>query len=84
MPPFLHFLSLEAVYILTFDLEQDLCQVAEKVIFDTDSHEWVNAEADMTNLDYIIQWISMIYHRSRMKSANEDLKNIIIVGRDLE
>ena len=67
MPAFFHFLSNEAVYILTFDLHQDLHELAPKAIFDTKINEWINTTDDctMTNLDLILNWINMIYHQSR-------------------
>lgn len=74
MPAFFHFLSNEAVYILTFDLSQDLHQLAPKDMFDNKLMEWVDDNPNtlpntdnnsMTNLDYLLNWINMIYHQSR-------------------
>ena len=82
VPAFFHFLSQEAVYILTFDLCQDLSQFIERPVYDIDMNEWDYDEAigDITNLEYLINWINLIYHRSRMKSSKEHLTNVIIVG----
>lgn len=60
MPTFFHFLSLEAVYLLVFDLAQDL---KEKI-----------PHSEMTHLDYIVDWINLIHHKSK------SLNNIIIIG----
>ena len=78
MPILYHFLSKEAIYILTFDLVQDLNDLAPKTQWDFVNQTWISTDSEMTNLDYLINWIQFVYHQSRIK--NEDVDNIVIVG----
>ena len=78
MSTFYHFLSHEAIYVLTFDLLQDLSDLAPKTEWDIVNQNWIETDSEMTNLEYLLTWINFIYHQSRIK--NEDANNIIIVG----
>ena len=78
MPVLYHFLSKEAIYILTFDLVQDLNDLAPKMEWDLTKQTWISTDSHMTNLDYLLAWIQFVYHQSRIK--NEDVSNIVIVG----
>ncbi len=80
-PLFFHFLPSEAVYLVTFDLGQDLLAPADRPVFDIETQDWVMGQADeMTNLDWMLNWINLIHHKSRLKNGNEALVNVIIVG----
>ena len=78
MSTFYHFLSHEAIYVLTFDLLQDLNDLAPKTEWDIVNQTWIETDSEMTNLEYLLTWINYIYHQSRIK--NEEANNIIIVG----
>ena len=78
MSTFYHFLSHEAIYVLTFDLLQDLNDLAPKTEWDIVNQTWIETDSEMTNLEYLLTWINYIYHQSRIK--HEEANNIIIVG----
>ena len=78
MSTFYHFLSHEAIYVLTFDLLQDLNDLAPKTEWDIVNQTWIETDSEMTNLEYLLTWINYIYHQSRIK--HEEATNIIIVG----
>ena len=78
MSTFYHFLSHEAIHVLTFDLLQDLNDLAPKTEWDIVNQTWIETDSEMTNLEYLLTWINYIYHQSRIK--HEEANNIIIVG----
>lgn len=88
MPTLFHFLSREAIYIVAFDLQQDLHDFALRKEWDVARKEWIESDSDLTNLDMIIAWINMIYQKTRIKSNTDDFdednggypNNIILVG----
>ena len=63
MSTFYHFLSHEAIYVLTFDLLQDLNDLAPKTEWDIVNQTWIETDSEMTNLEYLLTWINYIYHR---------------------
>ena len=92
MPGLFHFLSREAVYLVTFDITQDLQAPASKKEWHYTARAWVEGTADnMSNLDQILAWINLIHHKTRIKpdaSASDDFfdddgkfaNNILIIG----
>ena len=89
MPALFHFLSREAIYIVAFDLEQDLMDQVTKSEWDIMHKEWIEVKAEYTNLDLLISWINTIHHKTgRINNDYDDftedngkaLTNVIIVG----
>ena len=88
MPAFFHFLSREAIYLVTFDLEQDLMDFVSRREWDALHKEWIEVKTEVTNLDFILGWVNAVHHKTRMNNDYDDfsddsgkaLANVIIVG----
>ena len=65
MPVWFHFLSREAIYLVAFDLEQDLMNQVSRQEWDSIHKEWVEVKDGYTNLDVLIGWINTIHHKTR-------------------
>ena len=80
MPVWFHFLSREAIYIVAFDLEQDLMDQISRQEWDSSHKEWVEVKDEYTNLDVLIGWINTIHHKTR---CSKNYKNSAIIARGL-
>ena len=92
MSTLVHFLAKEAIYILSFDLQQNLHDIAIRHEWDFGNQKWVETDSELTNMDTILNWINLIYHKTRLQLVKEEefdenpgpQPTIIIVGTNRE